>query len=686
MALVNHNINNLAGGVSQQPVESRFDNQVESMDNFMITVAQGLRRRNPLEVVATTTANHETNMAVHSYDRGDGLEKYSIIVDTNGLRVFDAVGAEKTVLEVANNDTAIPSTSWTGTNWKRDMRFLTVGDVTWVLNKSTTVLSTSENAVETNQFKAFYWFKKSFDNGAGAGYTYSITLNGTTVTSTGTSTITAANSMVTAINGITGFTARAEGSIIYFFHVSDFTYEYGDSWGNQAGYGWNNKTAKISDLPASMRGFTEEEIGTVAITGTDRDNFTNYYLRWAIDHWGETNRQLGGRVRLTSNTLPAKLTRMADGTFELGFTDLWASRGKGDDDSNPIPSFINSTISNMFFFKNRLGFTSGENVILSETAQYHNFFATTAMEILDSDPIDAAVDSNTVSVIRNINVTAGAVTLWADNAQFLLGGGDILSPATTRVPQTSNYNSDNSLAPVGVDNEIIFFSKKGGFLEALSYAPAVFESDKSSAESISAHIPSYMPDTIDDSAFSSASNMLFLRSDSDLKTIFVYKYYIQGGSKVISAWCKWTFADDIKAITMLDNELFMFTGTNDMLKLSLEPKLITDTFLDKGTVTYSSTVVMSSYNVETKQGTQTIRDPFYIKNIKVNTSGSVDLDIINSERNNTKTVNTKHLGRKLVIGGNSEKINIGFSSTYNVGCEIDTLSIEGRLQLKSKNV
>ena len=39
--IINHNLNNLSGGVSKQPDEARFDNQVEEMINFIPTVSNG---------------------------------------------------------------------------------------------------------------------------------------------------------------------------------------------------------------------------------------------------------------------------------------------------------------------------------------------------------------------------------------------------------------------------------------------------------------------------------------------------------------------------------------------------------------------------------------------------------------------------------------------------------------------
>ena len=82
MSLINKNIDNLNGGVSQQPDESRFYNQVELMENIQITVSEGERRRNPVELINALGITIIGDVTTHSYDRGDGLEKYFL---TGGL-------------------------------------------------------------------------------------------------------------------------------------------------------------------------------------------------------------------------------------------------------------------------------------------------------------------------------------------------------------------------------------------------------------------------------------------------------------------------------------------------------------------------------------------------------------------------------------------------------------------------
>jgi hypothetical protein len=699
--LINHNINNLSGGVSQQPEESRFDNQVEIMENCQVTVAQGLRRRNPLNFVNTTALNHQDNMITHAYDRGDGLEKYGMILDDNGLRVFDEMGNPKVVNAVGS----LPTSSWSNVNWKKDIEFLTVGDTTWILNKKEVTAITSDlttTYTDKNKF-AFYWAKRSFDNGkSGAdqeGYDYEVVLNGTKFTTNKTTTLEVISDLKTKIEAA-GYTVKSSSSVMRISRSTNFTFASGDSWGNQASVGWRDSVAKIADLPSDMDGFTETDVGVISITGTDRDDFTSYYLKYIDDAWKEAVKS-GIEYKIDPNTMPAKVVRQSNGSFSFGFNiinashegfeyDSWEDRTVGDDDSSPIPSFINGTISNMFFFKNRLGFTSEENVILSETGAYYNFFATTAMDILDSDPIDAAIDSNTVSIIRNVNATAGAVTMWTDNGQFVLSGGEILSPATTRISQSSSYSCENSLSPVVVDNEIIFFNKKDGHIDILTYSPATLNTDKSTGESISSHVPIYIPSTIASVVEAPGYNMLFLLDGANHNDVYVYSYFIRNNERIISAWYKWVFPIQIRTLNMLSNTLFLLGGTNGIYNMNLQPQDVSLEFQDQISATtrssYTSNVVLSRFNVQTDQNTQNIRTPFYIKNIVANTEGDVDLTIENLERQTTKTIDKRFLQRRLFIGGNSDKIKIGFTSSYATGFQIDTINLEGNITPKSKNI
>jgi len=712
--LINHNINSLNGGVTRQPQESRFDNQVQEMVNFVPDISGFISRRNPLLLVNTVGSDvFNTRTAMHSYDRGDGLEKYGIVINDGGLSVLDTNGVAKTVNIVGSNviETWKAALGQSSPDWKKIISLLTVGDTTWILNKNITAGMTSEVTTSYSNNKAFYWAKRSFDNGQGAGYTYEVTLNGATFSAGGTSTLSAATALANALSSA-GWSVQHHNSIVRLTRPdgNPFSFSSGDSWGNEASFGWTNKVAKIQDLPSKMSGFSESDVGVIEITGTDSDSFTSYYLKWTGENWTET--AAGGILNtLNVNTLPAKLVRQSNGTFSFGFnvvnanhqgfSSTWVKRKKGDEESNPTPSFNGNKISNMFFFKNRLGFTSEENVILSETGEYYNFWATTAMEVLDSDPIDAAVDSDTVSIIRNVNATAGSLTLWADNAQFVLSGGDVLSPATTRISKTSGYYCNNNIAPVLVDNEIVFFRVVNNEFDALSYSPASLNTDTSTASSITSHIKGYLPGTINNVVVSSSSNLIFFTDSADSHTIYVYRYYAKGTEKVMSSWFKWTFESAINAIEVLDNVLFILCNARDIAKINLDtmdidtmdidPTDMDKRFYDFNSGTkvhnqpYESKVTLSRFNIQTRQDTRIIREPFYTKSIVISKEGKFDLDIINEERGTTKTVNEKNLNRKIFIGGNTSKVSLSMVSSYPTGCKINAISIEGVSVDRSRN-
>ena len=71
--------------------------------------------------------------------------------------------------------------------------------------------------------------------------------------------------------------------------------------------------------------------------------------------------------------MPHALVREADGSFTFKKLE-WTERKVGDEDSNSLPSFVDYAISDIFFYRNRLGLLSGENVILSESDEYFNFW------------------------------------------------------------------------------------------------------------------------------------------------------------------------------------------------------------------------------------------------------------------------------------------------------------------------
>ena len=88
---------------------------------------------------------------------------------------------------------------------------------------------------------------------------------------------------------------------------------------------------------------------------------------------------ISGRFRLDKTTMPHILVGMSDLSFMVT-PGNYDDRLIGDEISNPNPSFLNSVINNVCLFRNRLGFLSKQDIVLSRPEDYQNFFVATALE------------------------------------------------------------------------------------------------------------------------------------------------------------------------------------------------------------------------------------------------------------------------------------------------------------------
>ena len=63
--------------------------------------------------------------------------------------------------------------------------------------------------------------------------------------------------------------------------------------------------------------------------------------------------------------------------------------------TNPDPSFVGHQINQMLLFRNRIVFLSGENVVMTTSGGLRpvNFFSTSALTSLATDPIDVSAAS-----------------------------------------------------------------------------------------------------------------------------------------------------------------------------------------------------------------------------------------------------------------------------------------------------
>jgi hypothetical protein len=129
-------------------------------------------------------------------------------------------------------------------------------------------------------------------------------------------------------------------------------------------------------------------------------------------------------TNLVQNPAGDTFTVAAVNTQNLNGDDVrlnfWQYRKVGDSETNPMPSFVGHPIDAISFYKNRMVFASRQNVICSQAGDYFNFFASTVITIVDSDPIDLSASSLKPIRLKHAISTPQGLLLFGDNAQFLL--------------------------------------------------------------------------------------------------------------------------------------------------------------------------------------------------------------------------------------------------------------------------
>ena len=137
MAYLSDSIPSLTGGVTQQVPELRIPSAAQSVTNAYLSAVHGLNKRRGAEHIGNLTSNAlGTSTFVHTIDR-DAAEKYIVTANSDGtVEVFDLNGVSKTVNVQNAAGTYMACSDPAG-----ELRATTVGDYTFFVNRSKTVLA-----------------------------------------------------------------------------------------------------------------------------------------------------------------------------------------------------------------------------------------------------------------------------------------------------------------------------------------------------------------------------------------------------------------------------------------------------------------------------------------------------------------------------------------------------------------
>lgn len=575
---VSQQVKNLKGGISQQPENLRYPNQGTTQINCWSSEAEGLQKRAPSVFVKRLGLYSPVHSeSFYHFVNRDLEERYIMMFCGRNIRIFGLDGTEYTV----NGASEHPYI--TTNNPRDDIRVITVADYTFVVNRNRVI---TEDTTKTHPGYTRL-NKRALVNVRGGQYgrTLTVRINGTAVASVvlpigdqpahvnDTDAEVIIGKIITAINTDHGtkYSATGRAGHVAITAKGDETIqsiETSDGYGGTLISGLVFETTNINKLP-----LTAPDGYFVKVTGEATSTGDVYWVMYDAERnmWKETvvpNINRG----VNSSTMPHALVREANGTFT--FRPLsWTPRLAGDEDTNPHPSFVGGKINDVFYFRNRLGFLSGENVVMSRSGEYFDFYPASIAVLKDDDPIDIAVSHNQISSLKYAVPFSEQLLLWAEESQFVLKAtSSTLTNRTVDLELTTEFNVSDFARPYGIDRGVYFVSPRASFSTIKRYYMLADASDVKTAEDVSAHVPNYLPNRVIHMHGSGTENFLLCVSDhpASRSKVFIYKYLYIDEQIVQQAWSHWDFGEDSEVLTAYCVGSYMWVLMNRAGNLTIE--------------------------------------------------------------------------------------------------------------------
>lgn len=325
-----------------------------------------------------------------------------------------------------------------------------------------------------------------------------------------------------------------------------------------------SKVQQFSDLPTvAPDGYICRVAGAIA------SNADDYYVMFKANEAGVFSKGIweecaepGSRCALDPATMPHKLVHNADGTwtFKQG---TWAEKETGDDDSVPVPSFVNKKLRNIFLYRNRLCFLTEDLLCMSASADYENFWNETATTLTDSDPIYISASTEKVADLYDCGVLDDDLIIFGSHGQYKLSAQDVLSPKTAAITGIGKNAYAKGTGIIASGARLYFGHQNGEYFVVSEFGTSGVTGNKE-ANSITSHVPCLIPFTKGcRAAGTENTDTIAVISPRTPDTLYMYQYYISGANRLQSAWHKFVITGAvIKGIYFRDNLLWLFLVKN----------------------------------------------------------------------------------------------------------------------------
>ena len=630
MAAVTQTIPNFLGGISTQTDQKKVPGQLTEALNAYPDPTFGMLKRNGTRFIRTLNKADGTPFTDAELDNGswffiqrDSLEVYFGCIKDKNIYVWNAITG--VFCAVTNNGASYLTTAATPATY----HFRSVQDTTVITNRSVAPElqpkptnyapgKVGEVVLKVVEYSANYTVTIN-----GTDYTYK-TRNSDEFEPGGEDTKLNADEVLSGLKAAIGSAVSVSqyATSLCLTSSSPFTLDGKGGVNNQAIETFQDSVTDIAKLPPESNDQRYVEV----LNGSGNED--NYWLRFvtATKEWKES-RSPTSSPGMVASTMPHELISTDENAFTFGPIN-WRDREAGTEVTNPPPSifpydeatktytspgnFVNAT----FFYNNRFGMLSEDNVILSQANDPYNFFYRSALTRIDSDPIDINASSVRPVELFDVLPDAQGLLIFSKRQQFLLyaTSTNLLTPKTAVLRSLSNYEMDSSIPPVDIGTKVSFLSKVPAYTRAFSLQTKGLE-ENPIINDLSKVISEYLPNSITELA-SSPQNSFIALAGRDSDNIFIYRYYNTGQQDLFQAWVRWSMPGDVQTLAVINDMMIVVTeqmnqytlGVISINDIPLNSKFSSDAviqianpLLDMASiptnVTYDSTTKLTTFEV-----------------------------------------------------------------------------------------
>ena len=602
MPAVTQQIPNFLGGVSRQTDDKKLINQLTECVNgypdptFGMLKRPGMKHTNVLKKADGTTFT-KTELADAAWFFIDRATAGSYIGAIKGTDLFVWTAAEGTFCTVTNTGTGY----LTGTK-QDDYHFRSIQDTTIIANKTVTTAMQAAGTFVANSQGALKLLSLT------GGDICTVTIKGTSTGTAHTATATAQSSATfttfltdthashdllgaikallearqtasdTEFNGkwyinsyANSITIRktTEANAVVIDQEPGGSVTYSAFSISAVGGPLNNTleasqddVTNVSELP--LESFHNHNLKILNSDTEDDDYYLKYVAADGVGGKGYWQETIARDVSpgLNDATMPHELANTGATTFTFG-PIAYKNRLAGDDNTNPQPSFVGKKISSTFFYSNRFGVLSEDNVIFGVANDNYNFFSKSALTQIDSDPIDLNVSSVRPVTLSDVLPSPQGLLLFSERQQFQVYATDasILTPTSAVIRTLSNYEMATNVQPVDIGTTTAFVSRVPGYSKLFTMALRDVEQTPVVVD-ISKAVLEWIPDTVDDLTVSPPNSIVML-VDRDTSYLYMYRFYNNGKEDLFQAWVKWELPGTIQAARIINDAVTVVSQQED---------------------------------------------------------------------------------------------------------------------------